>query len=493
MRPHANRRTAALAILAAVFALYVLTLAPTFSWGDSADLPLRIFGEPAAEARFTARDYVFYRLVGRLFLLVPIGDVAYRINLMSAAFGTAGVLATYFIVTRRTGRVAAGVVGALALACSHTWWWMSVVSEIYTFAGSLLLISLWLWLEWGERRSSPWLIGASFASGLSASAHGGAALVLIPVVWHLFRCRRQLTMGQALAAGAAIVGGSGFLVKMVVDALLRGGVTGLSEAIDASNPNVPLMWSPLFKASALMLYQYPILSTVLGAVGFARAWRERLPWDRLLIGTWGILVLWAILSRIPDLFNAYCLSFALLAPFVGIGAAEAIRVLEQRWAAPTMVAALAVAVVCIPVSAYAATPAIADYLHVDVTGARRCPERNNNWYFLFPPKAGDYGARHFAEAALDAAGPRGVIVADYTLWRPLGFLQLVEQRRPDVTLQIVDPLLGGDSLPQFVRDTMASRPVYLAAIDPPGYYDVPRLRKSFSFKPVGPIVQLLPY
>ena len=99
------------------------------------------------------------------------------------------------------------------------------------------------------------------------------------------------------------------------------------------------------------------------------------------------------------------------------------------------------------------------------------------------------GLRHL-EGALDATGNGGVIVADYTLWRPLKYLQHVEGRRPDVLLQIVDPFLAGDALVQFVSAQLVTRPVYLAAIEPPGYYDLDRLRKAFTVTAVGPIFEL---
>ncbi len=86
------------------FLLYWITLAPSFSWGDSADLPLRVYGEPHSEAQATARDYVLYRLVGRAFLQLPFGDVAYRLNLLSATASVAGVMAVFLMVRRRTGR-----------------------------------------------------------------------------------------------------------------------------------------------------------------------------------------------------------------------------------------------------------------------------------------------------------------------------------------------------------------------------------------------------
>lgn len=481
-----------LILASATFLLYWITLAPSFSWGDSADLPLRVYGEPQSEARATARDYVLYRLVGRAFLYLPFGDVAYRLNLLSATASVAGVMAVFLMVRRRTGRDGPAVVAALALACSHTWWWMSVVSEIYTFAGCLMLWSLWFWLEWSRRGGRGWLIAAGFMSGLAASAHGAGVLLLLPAAFYAYRFRDRARGRDWLAAGLAMLAGSAFTIAMVVDALALGGIGGLREAIDASNPMVVApFWRTLIKGGALMLYQYPGLATIFGAVGLAQAWTSREPWDRLALASWAVLWAWAVFSRIPDVFNAYCLSFALFAPLVGMGAAAALKRLKAWGMKPATAArACAVAVVALPMMIYPAAPAVASYLERDVTGARACPERDNNWYFLFPPKQYDDGPRRFAEGALDAAGSGGVIVADYTLWRPLKYLQHVEGRRPDLLLQIVDPFLAGDALVQFVSAQLATRPVYLAAIEPPGYYDLDRLRKAFTVTAVGPIFEL---
>ena len=76
------------------------------------------------------------------------------------------------------------------------------------------------------------------------------------------------------------------------------------------------------------------------------------------------------------------------------------------------------------------------------------------------------------------------------MWRPLKYLQHVEGRRPDLHLQIVDPFLSGDALVQFVSAQLSTRPVYLAAIEPPRYYDVERLRKAFTVTAAGPIFEL---
>jgi hypothetical protein len=488
-----NREIRTPLVLAAfTFLFYVLTLAPTFSWGDSADLPLRVYGEPGAEAQDTARDYVLYRWIGKGFLFIPFGDVAYRINLMSATFSTIGVLAVYAMVRRRTGRADAGLVAALALACSHTWWWMSVVSEVYTFAASLILLALWCWLVWNERGGTRWLLAASLLSGLAASAHAAGVLFVVMAGWHLHQARGRLKRPALLLATGALLVGASFLIAMVLQALARGGAAGLREAIDSTNPGVAqALWRQAVKAVALLLYQYPLFATVLAGVGVNQMVRRGNAWDRMVVGTWLLFVSWATLSRIPDLFNAYAISFALVAPVIGAGAALVLSRLAARALSPRLVAAAGiVAVVATPMIVYTAVPAAAGVLRVDLTGARFCPERNNNWYFLFPPKRGDHGPRRFAESALDSAASRGVIIADYTLWRPLKFLQLVEGRRTDVDVKIVDPLLGGTALSEFVATALRSGPVYVAAIEPAGYYDIPQLRANFEISPAGSIFEL---
>ena len=61
--------------------VYIMTLLPGVGWGDTAKLQYiaYIWGIPH---RF---GYPLFIFLSRLFLLLPIGSVAYRINLMCAA------------------------------------------------------------------------------------------------------------------------------------------------------------------------------------------------------------------------------------------------------------------------------------------------------------------------------------------------------------------------------------------------------------------------
>jgi len=86
------RRTFAVLVPIAVglsaFVVYLLTLLPSVGWGDIARFQYvaRIWGVPH---RF---GYPLYIALSRLFGFLPLGDLAYRINLMSAVFAALAVV-----------------------------------------------------------------------------------------------------------------------------------------------------------------------------------------------------------------------------------------------------------------------------------------------------------------------------------------------------------------------------------------------------------------
>src|SRR5436305_7811001 len=77
-------------LIVAAAALYIVTLAPTVMPGDYAEFQFSaaILGVPHPTG------YPLYILLGKLFTLLPVGDVAYRVNLSSAIYmaGAVGML-----------------------------------------------------------------------------------------------------------------------------------------------------------------------------------------------------------------------------------------------------------------------------------------------------------------------------------------------------------------------------------------------------------------
>lgn len=156
---------AALAI--SVFAIYLSTICPTVYLGDSGELTAAAFclGIPHNSG------YPLYAILGKLFCLIPLGNIGFRLNLMSTLFAVLTIWLVYSFILRITSSQVSAFVGAFVLAFTPILWSQTVSAEIYslhTFFVALLIRLLW-W--WDEKRTFPRLALFVFATGISFGNH----------------------------------------------------------------------------------------------------------------------------------------------------------------------------------------------------------------------------------------------------------------------------------------------------------------------------------
>lgn len=198
------RRGEALGVFAAFFLLSLVQAAPSVTTGDA--------GEFAAAAAVLgvahAPGYPLFVLLAKAFgVLLPLGNWAYRTNLLSAACGSAA-LALFADALRRLGAGRAASLGAAAvLGLSPLWREQSAVVEV--FALHLLMAALLLWLvaASGERLLEPGPAAAlGLVFGLGLGDHQTLALIL-PALLLAARGRRgSLPLALACAAVGALAG-----------------------------------------------------------------------------------------------------------------------------------------------------------------------------------------------------------------------------------------------------------------------------------------------
>jgi hypothetical protein len=155
------------------FVVYTLTVAPTVFGYDSAEYSAAAYnlGVPHPTG------YPLYLLLGKLFTYLPFGDVAYRLNLMSAFFASATVTVMYllaFLVSRGV-MVSVGIAGFLAF--SYYFWFSSVMAEVYSLHAFLNAITIYLLLLWNRGGGNKLLYGAGLIWGLSFGNHMTTALL----------------------------------------------------------------------------------------------------------------------------------------------------------------------------------------------------------------------------------------------------------------------------------------------------------------------------
>jgi hypothetical protein len=153
----ASRREAIVDALLAVvlglgsFGLYLATLAPTVLFADGGEFQFA----PYILGIVHPTGYPLFLLLGWAWShLLPVGDVAYRMNLFSAWWAAWAVGLSYLVgvcVVRRVAPAAdplaarlAAIAAAATFAVGQTFWGEAVIAEVYTFNAFFVALVLWL-------------------------------------------------------------------------------------------------------------------------------------------------------------------------------------------------------------------------------------------------------------------------------------------------------------------------------------------------------------
>ena len=428
-------------IAAVVLVLYVRTLAPTVlgfeppGVFDSAMLQAAVYvlgiGHPTG--------YPTYMMLTHLFTYLPVGDVAYRVNLASAVYGVAAVTVIYTIGLRLSGRVVAAAAGALAFGVSETFWSQATIAEVYTLNVlfiSLIILVLLLWRESGRDR---YLLLGAFLAGLSLTHHLTSALVIpAGVAFVLLTDRHKLSVKTMLpkAAGAFVVGLTPYLylpLRAAMDAplneadpsnlerfllLITGGSFFLKNLTDAKTaPPAPASGELSVRLAHYgehLAGQFPVVLVLIGVLGAV----YMVSTDRAAAVLLGLPCLGWLLHALVYGYDDYYLflipAYLVFGLWIAVGLGVLLRRL-QSWAqsASTMRGAfllvLSVLVLALPFIGVRDT-----YTQVD--------------------RSRDYEGRRAIEAVARNVEPGATVLHHRS---PLWYMVLVERRRRDLTL--IDP------------------------------------------------------
>jgi hypothetical protein len=184
-------------------AIYVATLLPGL--GGTEDTPKFQY---VGAALGTPHDpgYPLYMIACWVFSKLPVGTLAYRINLLSACWGAlAG--AFVYLAQRRLAvpRALAGCV-ALGLGLGRAFWAHSTFAEAYTQVSALTAAAFLALLVWDEDGRERWLYAAVAAVCLAFGTH----LIIVGMVpafaWFVLTRYRWRIPLRVLAVIALIVG-----------------------------------------------------------------------------------------------------------------------------------------------------------------------------------------------------------------------------------------------------------------------------------------------
>ncbi len=198
----ASLRKGYLAVAAFVFlstlAVYTAGVTPSIPFWDSGEFiaTSAVLGIPHPPGT------PLYVLIGRLFAMLPFGNIEFQVNWLSALASAIAVLFT-FLVTVRFMRIAqarkgerttsdeiiawtAGAMAAFFVAFSNTFWESAIEAEVYALSSMVQIISVYLALRWWEELGNDGgegrLLLAWYLMCLCIGIHLGTFLVAPAVV-----------------------------------------------------------------------------------------------------------------------------------------------------------------------------------------------------------------------------------------------------------------------------------------------------------------------
>jgi hypothetical protein len=220
--PFSDNLVAFAALLVAVVALgiYVRTVMPSTGFWDTGEAQT----VPPTLSIFHPTGFPTYTLVGWLWSQIPIGEVAWRMNLLSAiavalSAGLVTLIAGHLIDERHRSVTAVGAaVAGFAIAFAPEPWENATRADVHALNLLFVALIVWLLLVWRAAvvARSPvadrWLMAAALAFGIGVGNHPLAGLTAFGIAaWvafvdrHLWR-RWRLVLVCALLVALGLLG-----------------------------------------------------------------------------------------------------------------------------------------------------------------------------------------------------------------------------------------------------------------------------------------------
>ncbi|MBN1287751.1 MAG: DUF2723 domain-containing protein [Anaerolineae bacterium] len=440
-------------LFAGVLGLFAGTLATEVLFGDPGEYTF----VPYIGGVIHPPGYAFYTLLAGVWQrLVPVGSVAYRAHLLSAAAGALLATLVYGCVRALTPpdwsglrAYLPGVSAAVGLAAAHDIWQHASHANAHIITVTLAALALFLLLRWDAARPAAsdsgrpgwfYLYAFAFVAGASITHH--ALLAFSFPAWGLFILAAQPRLLRDWRRLLALVGcfAAGLVAWLYFPIRSATGVSfgpqgmhtldGFLNLVLARGLTVNLFhfgldeqWQRALVFLTLLALQFNIIQIALAALGFVRLAR-RVRRAALLMGVFLVVNLGFIVNTVQDVMAYLMVPFMGLAVLGGVGVVALIAWLDAklpgaRWA-PALLALLLIA------------PPL-------WSAASLWPYVNLNGYTA----AADYVDAVYARFAGKAEG--AVLLADWEHLTPLWYAIYVEERAlPEADLKLVYVTAGAN-------------------------------------------------
>ncbi len=184
--------------------LLFFSLAPNVYVGDS--------GHFSAASYFLGSvhppSYPLFILLGKLSTFIPLGNIAYKVNLLSAIFGALTVLLAYEAALYITKNYVVSIFASLIILASPNFILESSEAEVYTLNTFLIMLIFYLVLTAiREKDFFKRVLLSSFILGLGMGNHHTIGFMLIPILYVVIIRRKEVPFGTIALSTVLFIAG----------------------------------------------------------------------------------------------------------------------------------------------------------------------------------------------------------------------------------------------------------------------------------------------
>ncbi len=395
-------------LFTAIFSLYLFTLCPTVGLIDA--------GEFITGAKFLnilhPTGYPLFSLISRLFSFLPLGNLAWRMNLLSALISTFSALFFFLFLQKIHKRLLISFPVTFLYSFSLTVWSVSTEVEVYSLTALFCSLILYFISRWEERNS---FLIIAFLFGLALTNHMMIiSLLLASLLCGLFFYRHLF--GKFFLFGLAFffLGISLYyflILRASLNPLFNWGnprdwtrfvwqITGKQYRVWMFSGSLSEIGRNVSRGLAILLWDMLFILLPIALFGIICAFKKSRELSFLFSILFLVSFFYAVNYSIPDIQPYYLPSLFALLFFLSFGLGEIVRVLRKRGYVVLLLC-------CLPV----------------IFNFKKANKRD--YYF-----AEDFAKNVFASAPKDAI----ILTNWWDFYAPAFYLRYVEKHRPDLCI-----------------------------------------------------------
>ena len=490
--------------------VYVVSCAPGVLWQDSGLFQYRILHNDLQGNLGLALSHPLYIMIGMALKVLPFGDLAYKVNLISAISGAFAVSNLFLLVRLWLGKMVPAIISAISLLVSWTFWQHAAIAEVYTLYAAQMLAELVVLLMYVRSKKIGWLYGLALLNGLSIANHMwaifGVACYFVLLVY-LMSKKVIKFRHVAVVIGLWVLGAMPYEYLIVKNVVLTGDVAGtiqstlfggglkgsgegskLSDGWEGGVINSRISPKIIAENIIFIVLNFPTPNILLICAGLFALFKK-VP-DRLFANLFaGLMLLYFVFAfryTVPDRYSFFLPVYCYFAILVGVG----FELLSKRLSSRGWVC-LVVLFAMMPALVYCFMPEIGRKYYKSLGQRRQRPYRDEYVYFLVPWKTGYDGPVRFGRESLEIAEEGSIIYSDTTSVHAILYAQQYEGLRPDVqVISEYDSSVGAVELNErVVSKYMNESAVYV--VSPIKGYCPGYLLENYDFEQVWPIYRVV--